>query len=172
MRKFTILLAAAPLALLAACGDSDTDVSADTDADLTAMDDSAPADDTMASGTATAMADAGDFSGTYSAPDADGTERRISFNANDNTYSYVDLDGTERSGSYMIANDGYRMTVADFYGEPAMFTITNGELIRLQQDVEIQADTEVSGQRYARTQDDDVVFSREPELGSPVAPQD
>ena len=172
MRKFIALTAAAPLALLAACGDNDTEVPADTDADLTAIDDTGASAETMAAGPATSLADAGDYSGTYSVQTNDGTQRGITLNATDSTYSYVNRDGTERTGRYTITTDGYRMAIDDFYGEPAYFTISNGDLVKLQSDVDITPDIEVSGERYSRSQGDDAVFSREPQLGSPVAPQD
>ena len=175
MRKLLVLTAAAPLALLAACGDSDTDTMAETD--TAAMADAetnatTAAADMDAPSPATTLADAGDYSGTYSMSAPDGTMRGVTLNSSDSTYSYTAADGTERTGSYTVAPDGYRLSIEDFYGTPAYFAISNGSLVRLQGDTAIdETNIEVTGERYARSQgEDDAIFSRDPSLGSPVAP--
>ncbi|WP_271079322.1 hypothetical protein [Aurantiacibacter sp. MUD61] len=174
MNKLTILAAAAPLALLAACGDSDTEESmADDDATMgeTAANDTAPMEGENAD-TATAVADAGDYSGVYSYTGEDGNQTAFRVNSTDMTYEYVGSDGEMRSGTYSVAEDGYRLQVSDWYGEPANFAISNNELVRLQGDLEMTNSMTAEGERYARAQEGDAVFSRFPEPGSPVAPQD
>lgn len=168
MRNSLILAAAAPLALLAACGDNDVE-DADTDADVAA---DTMANDTAADedGSATALSDAGDYSGVYSHTADDGTETAIRLNAADRTYEYVGPDNEVRSGRYSWAEDGYRLKIDDWYGDPAWFTISNGQLVKLVEDMEVNEGITVSGERYQRAEDGDAVFSRFPSLGSPVAP--
>ena len=172
MRKLLVLTAVAPVAMLAACGDSDADTVADTDADTTAMADATPADSgAMAGdGMATSLADAGDYSGDYSMSGPDGSARTLNINSTDSTYRYMADDGSERTGTYRMAPDGYRLIIDDYYGSPAYFSVSNGDLVRLQDDLAIEADTTVSGERYVRGGGDNAVFSRDPEPGTPVAP--
>ena len=174
MNKLTILAAAAPIALLAACGDSDVDETTmddDTMASDTMADDTMMADD-AATGTATSQADAGDFSGVYSYAADDGSETAIRINSADNSYDYVGSDGEMRSGNYTWTPDGYRFQVGDWFGEPSYFVLSGDELVRQQGDLEYTEGSPVSGERYSRARESDAVFSRFPEPGSPVTPQD
>ena len=176
MRKYLTLAAVAPLALLAACGDSDTEtttmdddmVATDTGMDDTAMADGNADASTMAPGTASTFADAGDYSGEYSYSADDGTTRNLTLNSADNTYQYTGTDGTVQRGSYEPMSDGYRIRIADYYGSPAWFGYSNGSLVQLEDDVEITADTDFSPQssEYGSRP----VFSRSPQIGSTVAP--
>ncbi|MXP11158.1 chitin-binding domain-containing protein [Pseudoblastomonas halimionae] len=170
MRKYTIMLAAAPLALLSACGDSaddetvtETDVVAETDA----AGDSAMVEDTS-TGPATRIDDAGEYSGSYSFADDAGETRNVRLSSSDNTYSYTDADGNEQTGSYTVDDDGYRIRLADFYGEPATFAYRNDAFWLVDGDLIFAEDTDVNGDRYARNRDDDEMPSRAPELGSSV----
>ena len=167
MRKLILIASAAPLALLAACGETaeDTTDVAVTD-DMTATQ---PADPDEG-GEATAIAEAGDYSGTYSFTAADGTKRSVSLDSSNNSYRYTGEDGTERTGTYTIADDGYRLSFADYYGGPAYFAYRNGAFYRLPENITVDTPIVASGERYAR--DDDAPFTREPEIGSPVAPTD
>lgn len=170
MRNMTFLLAAAPLALLAACGEPETEDTAALETDTAASTQSA--DDTR-SDHATDLDEAGDFSGTYSFDAPDGTRTQLTVNAQDDTFEYKGADGTLESGNYDRLADGYRIKIEDWFGSPAYFTVSDGDLVRLEQDIDITPDMQVSGERYVRGDDeDDAVFSREPELASPVAPQD
>ena len=172
MRFHTLILAAAPIALLGACSDGADDTDAATmtteelDTTATATD---PADEP---GRATSLADAGDFSGDYTTTAPDGTTRSVRLNANDNTYSYTDAEGNEQTGTFTRDNDGYRLRITDFYGGPGIFTLRDGSLYRLNDDASVTADSMVQGERYTRSDGDGAPFSREPEPGSPVAPQD
>ena len=177
MRKFSIFAATvAPLALLAACGDNDAD-EMDADADTTAMADSETNADAMNGSntgdmTATRMSDAGDYSGVYSTTGADGSETALRLTSDGNRYEYVGADNEVRTGTYTLADDGYRLMIDDWWGEPRWFTFSNGELVALEGDTEITTDNiNVTGERYTRAQESDAVFSRFPEPGSSVAPQ-
>lgn len=173
MRKYTILLAAAPLALLAACGDKADDTAATDDTAMT---------DTMATGTATPAAtdedtpgpatkaaDAGDVSGTYSFTGDDGAKRDVTINSADKSYSYTAADGTKKTGSYTVDKDGYRYFIKDYYGRPTYFAFRNGTFYELPDNVSLTGDMVVQGNRYARQETE--MFSREPEPGSPVVPE-
>ncbi|MGB3165418.1 MAG: hypothetical protein WBA68_01430 [Alteraurantiacibacter sp.] len=174
MRKLIALTAVAPFALLAACGDNDAETTTMDDETVAAdMDANATADSTMAQDdgvtTATSLDDAGDYSGSYSYSAPDGSTQDLMLNSSDNTYEYTRADGTRASGTYERNADGYRIRVADFYGSPAWFTFSNDRLVRLQQDVEVTADTDFSAEDSGF--EDRAVFSRSPELGSPVTPE-
>ena len=174
MRNTAILFAAAPLALLAACGDAETDDTMDADATTVATADADPtaaSDDDYTPGPATALADAGDYSGNYSYTASDGSQQGITINDKDKTYSYFGPNGLTRTGDYTWTPDGFRIMIPEWSEGPTWFVIREGQLVRLDEDKEFNAETVVEGERYARD-DDNAMFSREPELGSPVGPQD
>ena len=172
MRNTTILLAAAPLALLAACGDAETDEMSDADATTVATSEADPtAADQGTPGPATALADAGDYSGNYTYTASDGSQQGLTINTEDKTYSYFGPDGLTRTGDYTWTPDGFRIMIPEWSNGPTWFVIREGQLVRLNEDKEFNSETIVEGERYARD-DDNAMFSREPELGSPVAPQD
>lgn len=178
MRKYTILLAAAPLALLAACADdadTDADMAEDTAADTTAIDtadtDQTMADDDYTPGPATALADAGDISGGYTYTAEDGKTRAVKIESEGKKYTYFGPDGIQYVGEYSWTNDGFRLLLPDFDGSQTWFAVREGSLIRMGEDTELTADTTVEGERYRRD-DDNAMFTREPYIGSPVAPQD
>lgn len=172
MRKTTILIAAAPLALLAACGDGadETAETADTmdtaSTEATTGTDVTEADDP---GTATTLADAGDYSGTYNFSSEDGETRSITLDSTDKSYSYTGEDGTEKTGTYSWASDGYRLSIPDYYGSDTYFAFRGDSFYRVPSDLEFDAETEVSGDRYRQS---DAQFSRRPEIGSQVVPED
>ena len=177
MRKSLILAAAAPLALLAACGDNEADNAAmteDTAAADSMANDSAMADTTATAeaGPATTLADAGDYSGVYSYTGADG-DTAVRINSADSTYEYVGPDNQVQTGSYTTTPDGYRFRIDNWYGSPTWFTVSNGQLVRLNEDLELNTENAmtVTGERYTRATEGDAVFSRFPEPGSPVAPE-
>ena len=168
MRKIITLTAAAPLALLAACGDSEPAEDMDTAPVETTMPDDTSS--TMpADGPATTLDDTGDFSGTYSMQGEDGTSGSITLNSADDSYEYTASDGTTRSGNYTRLDDGYRLQIEDFDGSPGYFAFSGGQLVRLQGDTAVDEGMTVEGERY--TNEDDVMFSRDPSPASPVAPQ-
>ena len=173
MRKFTILLAAAPLAMLAACGEAETDADmTDADATTVATSDNDPtAAGDYTPGPATALADAGDISGGYTYTAEDGTSRSVKIDASNKSYTYYGPDGITRTGDYTWTPDGFRLMLPDFDGTQSWFVVREGSLVRLNEDKKWTPEMTVEGDRYARD-DDNAVFSREPELGSPVAPQD
>ena len=176
MRLPMILAAAAPLTLLAACGDDveNVDAAAADTANVVAADDvdTASTDDSGPT-SATKLDEAKDASGTYTVTDADGTSRRITLDTSAGTYEYKTDTGETKTGSYTRADDGYRFIINDYNGRIGYFAFSNGDLVRLPVDATLSPDDKgevvVSGERYRR---DDKPFTREPELGSPVAPQD
>ncbi|ABC64444.1 hypothetical protein [Erythrobacter litoralis] len=168
MQKLLVIAALSPLALLAACADDDAAESVDTEmADGAAG--SAEVAEPVAPATPTPMADAGDYSGTYSVQRADGTRTSLTLNSENDSYSYTGSDGVERTGTVNRLDDGYRFSIDDYEGSIAYFALSNGSLIRLPDDVAIDNTVTVTGERYSR---DNPPFSREPELGSPVVPDD
>ncbi|NNC59432.1 MAG: hypothetical protein HKO05_05490 [Erythrobacter sp.] len=176
MRLPKILAAAAPLALLAACGDNVEDIeaaAADTENAIATEDVDTSGDDDSEPAAATKLDEAKDASGTYTVTDADGTTRRITLDTSAGTYEYKNDKGETKTGSYTRADDGYRFIINDYNGRIGYFAFSNGDLVRLPVDATLSPDdkgeVEVSGERYRR---DDKPFTREPELGSPVAPQD
>ena len=170
MNKLTILAATAPLALLAACGDDVDDVEApDTETATTMSTDTAADTATSENMVATRLDDASDASGTYTYTGADGSANELTVDTTAGTYSYRTTDGTERTGQYERSHDGYRFLVGDYNGGPAYFTFSNGELVRLSANRPITSEMVVEGERYTRS---DKPFSREPEIGSPVVPDD
>lgn len=174
MRKYTILLAAAPLAMLAACGGAETDADM-TDADATtvasAENDPTAADDSYTPGPATKLEEAGDISGGYTYTGDDGTTRGVKLDAANKSYTYYGPNGLTRTGDYTWTPDGFRLMLPDFDEAPTWFVIREGSLVRLNEDKEWTPELTVEGERYGRD-DDNAVFSRETELGSPVAPTD
>lgn len=172
MRNTTIFFAAAPIALLAACGGAETDDTMDADATTVATADADPtaASDDYTPGPATALADAGDYSGNYTYTADDGSQQGLTINTEDKTYSYFGPDGLTRTGDYTWTPDGFRIMIPEWSEGPTWFVIREGQLVRLDEDKEFNAETVVEGERYSRD-DDNAMFTREPYLGSPVAPQ-
>ena len=170
MTKFKSLLFVAPLALLTACGDDVDDVEAPA-VDTAPMPASDAVTDTEVetSTVATKLDDAGDASGTYTLTGADGKASDLTIDTKAGTYSYKATDGTEKTGKYERSDDGYRFIVGDYNGRIAYFAFSEGDLIRLPIDRPLTAEMVVDGERYARS---GKPFSREPELGSPVVPED
>ena len=169
MKKIIALTAIVPLALLAGCGDNDVADSSET-TEMAATEDVGVAEpDAATPGPASKLAESGDFSGTYSMAGADGKKTSVMLDSSNDTYEYTDAAGKKRTGSYIRLDDGYRIRLDDFNGGPSFFTLSNGYLMRMQDDAEVDEKTVVTGERYQR--DDGAMFSREPEIGSPVAPQ-
>ena len=174
MRNYLMMAAVAPIALVAACaGDADEGETTDADATTVASSENDPtaAEDDYTPGPATALADAGDYSGNYSYTADDGKEYGVRLNSSDKTYTYFGPDGLQRTGDYTWTPDGFRIRIDEFDAGPAWFTIREGSLIRLNEDTEVDAEMTVEGDRYRRD-DDNAMFSRFPEIGSPVTPQD
>ena len=172
MRNTTILLAAAPLALLAACGDAETDDATNADATTVASSESDPtaSDAAGTPGPAMKLDEAGDFSGNYTYTADDGSQRGVTIDTESKTYKYFGPDGLQRTGDYTWTPDGFRIMIPEWDEGPTWFAIREGQLVRLNEDKEFNSETMVEGERYSRD-DDNAMFSREPELGSTVAPQ-
>jgi hypothetical protein len=132
MRTFITLTAAAPLALLAACGET---TSADEsrpepmEIEVAALEQAEPQADPLPSVPENALAEV-DFGGTYARESADGTER-LTLNPEDDSYEYTAPNGTVSRGSYTRLEDNRRLAIEDFAGEPAYFSIAEGSIFRL-----------------------------------------
>jgi hypothetical protein len=132
MRIPIILSAAAPLALLAACGDS---TPAD-EAEPTALDEVAPTQDLAAASIdmpevpANSLASV-DYPGSYAMTDAEGRTSRITLR-DDDTYDYTGPDGTSRTGRYTRLDDGSRIMIEDFDGRAGYFSVADGAIYRLE----------------------------------------
>lgn len=150
MRRLTkITIAAAPLALLAACGGNEADETAieepvETTAAVDPANDAAP----------TTLVDAGDFSGSYNYTADDGTARNLTLDASDDSYEYTADDGTVRSGNYARMDDGYRFEIVDYYGGPGYFTYSGGSIYQLEDDTFDSSQITVTGTRFDRTEGD------------------
>lgn len=132
MRTLTLTLtltAAAPLALLAACGETtpaDQSKPAPMEAEVAELD--------MASEALPAVPenalDQVDYAGTYTRDGDEGRER-LTLNSQDNTYEYSGPDGSVTTGSYTRMDDNRRLAIEDFNGQAAYFSVANGSIYRL-----------------------------------------
>ena len=143
MRKLIALTAAAPMALLAACGDS-----APVTEEEMAVEPAGMGLETTAASTEYAppaeMSDEMDYSGDYTMTGMDGSESTLTLNRADNTYSYTSPGASEpRMGSYTMADN--RIEISDFdNGEPAYFSVSNDALYRLADENRLYNDTQGS----------------------------
>lgn len=117
-----IVLAAAPLALLAACADS-TPVD-EVEPEPMAVDE-VPVTIDLPEIPANSLTTI-EYPGVYS---RDG-RTRLRLNA-DKTYELIGPDGTSVTGSYTEMPDGSRIRLEDFEGGPAWFSVGNGAIYRL-----------------------------------------
>jgi hypothetical protein len=176
MNKHIALAAIAPFALLSACGsnESPADDPAANTADSAMMETPVP---TSAAATPTRLADAGDFSGSYSLAEPSDAEiamvsdqagadtgstagttpnrGSIRFNSADNTYEYTPAEGPARTGSFSRTDDNYRLLIEDFDGGPAYFAFSDGDLYRLSGDTPMSDTINVTGERYSRSNNSD-----------------
>ncbi|MXP40398.1 hypothetical protein GRI75_01900 [Altererythrobacter soli] len=117
-----IVLAAAPLAMLAACADS-TPVD-EVEPEPMAVDE-VPVTIDLPEIPANSLTTI-DYPGVYS---RDG-RTRLRLNA-DKTYELIRPDGTSVTGAYSELPDGSRIRLEDFDGGPAWFSVGNGAIYRL-----------------------------------------
>jgi hypothetical protein len=117
-----ITLAAAPLALLAACADS-TPVD-EVEPEPMAVDE-VPVTIDLPEIPVNSLTTI-DYPGVYS---RDG-RTRLRLNA-DKTYELIQPDGTSASGAYSEMEDGSRIKLENFEGGPAWFSVGNGAIYRL-----------------------------------------
>lgn len=71
-----------------------------------------------------------DYPGTYTQAGPSGELNRLTLNE-DNTYEYTGPDGNTITGTYVGLEDGSRIRLEDFNGEPAYFSIGTGAIYRL-----------------------------------------
>lgn len=117
-----IILAAAPLAMLAACADS-TPVD-EVEPEPMAVDE-VPVTIELPEIPANSLITI-DYPGVYS---RDG-RTRLRLNA-DKTYELIRPDGTSVTGAYSEMEDGSRIRLEEFEGGPAWFSVGNGAIYRL-----------------------------------------
>ena len=147
MRTFITLAAAAPLALLAACGETtpaDQVAVEPMDAEVAELDMSTEPLPEVPQDSLNSV----NYAGTYSREGDGGTER-LTLNADDDSYEYTAPDGTVRSGSYTRMDDNRRLAIEDFGGQAAYFSIADGSIYRLD-DVDTPADRITVTQQYRR----------------------
>jgi len=128
MRTLFALAAAAPLALLAACGDSTPAEEAGTEPMDNVAADASRAGETRP--VPVASLEGVDFAGDYRLADESGQTARITLR-DDDTYDYTGPDGTTRSGRYSRTEDGRRILIEDFDGQAGYFSVADGALYRL-----------------------------------------
>jgi len=140
-----IALAAAPLALLAACGGGQDEEAVPADGGETG---SAGEAGTAAAGTAGAATaasgmagadmppvagnalDTVDYTGTYALEGPGGARSTVQLHREDNSYTYRDSTGGQRSGTFRRV-DSNRIAIDDFDGRTAYFSVADGALYRL-----------------------------------------
>lgn len=128
MKRFLLLLLAAPLAL-SACGDSEVDDRVVDTGDSDAVEVNLPAtqpDYPLVPADARSTVD---YQGTYSQRTADGRERTIMLGEGD-TFTMRDEDGVESSGTYNWYSDNSRILIKR-NGENEVYAIADGALYRL-----------------------------------------
>lgn len=145
MRHLISLTAAAPLALLAACGDT-TPVD---QLEAEPLDESAIVDDAevlAATEGSAALPTNQSYAGSYGREVGDGAIRLVL--NDDGTFEYTRSDGSSTRGSYELLADG-RLMIEDFDGQTGYFTLSEGDLYRLTDENTPASDVTVDA-RFAR----------------------
>lgn len=140
-------LAAVPLLLLVACGDS-TDADS-LDPEPMPTPDIANVDEVEL--TPTTLDEAGDFTGTYSLQSDSGETRTLRLDAIDDSYEYVGPDGSPQTGYYSRTDDAYRLLIEDFEDRPGYFVFVDGDLYQMQGE-EISREFLTVADRYVRVE--------------------
>ncbi len=133
MRTFIALTAAAPLAMLAACGETtpaDELTPEPMDAEIAALDRPEPVIEGALPQVPENALEEVEFAGTYSREGDAGTER-LTLDPADDTFEYTAADGTVSRGSYTRMDDNRRLSIEDFDGQTAYFSVAEGSLFRL-----------------------------------------
>ncbi|BBC71150.1 conserved hypothetical protein [Altererythrobacter sp. B11] len=113
----------APLALLAACGDSKPAEEAQTEVAA------APAAPAMPEVPADAL-DSVNYAGTYALTRINGSQAKVTLNPEDTSYKYVAANGKESEGKFSRV-DGNRIMIDDLDGKPGYFAIADGAIYYL-----------------------------------------
>ena len=79
-----------------------------------------------------------DFAGTY-VRDTDGAAEQLTLDPADDSYIYVAPDGEVYRGTFTRMDDNRRISIEDFNGQPAYFSVADGSIYLLD-DVETPAD--------------------------------
>lgn len=124
-----IIIVAAPLALLAACGEgrvSEDDLAVE---DVGMGLETPPNLAELPEPTENAL-ETVDFSGTYMMTGLDGSETRLILDREAGSYTYVGPAGNEQTGAFETLG-GSRIMIEDFGGRPGYFSVADGALYRL-----------------------------------------
>lgn len=127
MRLSVLLIAAAPLALLGACGESTPVEEVETEPMETALVEE-PADDDEIDAV---DLNEYDYSGEYVIAGEDGETESVALDAEDMSYTYTGADGETRTGNFELMDDNRRLMIEDFDGQAAYFAVDEGALYRL-----------------------------------------
>lgn len=128
MRKLIALAAVAPVALLAACGDSASDDGAPAPMDTMGL--QTPQPESMPPVPENALETVA-FGGSYTMTGLDGSVSRITLDAEDDSYEFTGGDGSTTSGDFARMDDGSRIMIEDFDGRDGYFAIADGAIYRL-----------------------------------------
>lgn len=126
MRLSYVLTAAAPLALLTACGESTPVEEVEPEPMEAELDDPAESDEI-----ASVNLSEYDYSGEYVMAGEDGETESITLNADDGSFTYSGPDGETRTGEFTLMEDNRRLLIEDFDGQAGYFSIDEGALYRL-----------------------------------------
>ncbi len=129
MRASLIIAAAAPLALLAACGDARVgeeelateEVGMGLETQPSLEDLPQPSENSL---------ETVEYSGTYMMTGLDGSETQLTLDQEAGTYTYIGPAGNETQGQFETL-DTSRILIEDFGGRPAYFSVADGALYRL-----------------------------------------
>lgn len=127
MRLPIVLIAATPLALLTACGESTPVEDVEAEPMEAALDDDPADSDEIASVDLSEY----DYSGEYVLAGEDGETESITLDADDGSFTYTGSDGEARTGSFTLMEDNRRLLIEDFDGQAGYFSIDEGALYRL-----------------------------------------
>lgn len=130
MRILIAITAAAPLALLAACGEppvSQEDLVVEGAGSGLAPDAIDPAN--LPQPTEDSL-ETVDFSGSYTMTGLDGSQTHLTIDKEAGTYEYSGIAGAEASGTFERLG-GSRIYMEDFAGRPGWFSVADGALYRL-----------------------------------------
>ena len=126
MRVSVAFIAAAPLALLAACGESTPVDEMNAEPMETVLATEAAEPEPIS---AIDLSQA-DYTGAYTMIEEDGTRETITLNP-DMTFEYTTSDGLTRTGEYRVMDDDLRLMIEDFDGRAAYFSLDDDTLYRL-----------------------------------------
>ncbi|AKH43083.1 hypothetical protein FHS61_001217 [Altererythrobacter atlanticus] len=147
MRFPLAITAVAPLALLAACGESAPEPAPEEVA-------AAPEEPAMPPVPADSL-ETLDYAGTYTLTRINGSKASLTLDAEGSSYTYIAANGKETEGSFTKV-DGNRIMVEDFDGEPGYFAVAEGAIYYLP-DAETSVDEIMYSNMYSLAEDDGAI---------------